>query len=87
VFGIDETLARRRGAKISAKGIYRDGGRSSKSHFVKASGLGWVSVMRLTRIPFAQRIWALPFVTALAPWERYYQQRGHAPKEITDGAR
>jgi len=39
VIGIDETLERRRGAKIKAKGIYRDPVRSSKSHFVKASGL------------------------------------------------
>ncbi len=87
VFGIDETIERRRGDKISAKGIYRDAVRSSKSHFVKASGLRWVSVMWLTRIPFAQRIWALPFLTALAPSERYYEQRGRQPKKITDWAR
>jgi len=66
VFGIDETSERRRGEKIAAKGIYRDPVRSSQSHFVKASGLRWMSVMGLTRIPFAQRIWALPFLTALA---------------------
>src|SRR5215213_9465768 len=35
VLGIDETLERRRGKKISAKGIYRDPVRSSHSHFVK----------------------------------------------------
>ena len=95
VFGIDETIERRRGDKITAKGlttvkskgIYRDGVRSSKSHFVKASGLRWISVMWLTRIPFAQRIWALPFLTALAPSERYYQERGRKPKAITDWAR
>jgi len=39
VFGLDETIERRRGEKIAAKGIYRDPVRSSKSHFVKASGL------------------------------------------------
>ena len=39
VFGIDETLERRRGRRINAKGIHRDGVRSSGSHFVKASGL------------------------------------------------
>ena len=61
VFGIDETIERRRGDKIAAKGIYRDPVRSSRSHFVKASGLRWISVMWLTTIPFAQRIWALPF--------------------------
>jgi DDE superfamily endonuclease len=87
VFGIDETIERRRGDKITAKGIYRDGVRSSKSHFVKASGLRWISVMWLTRIPFAQRIWALPFLTALAPSERYYQERGRKTKAITDWAR
>ena len=87
VFGVDETIERRGGEKIAAKGIYRDPVRSSKSHFVKASGLRWISVMWLTRIPFAERIWALPFLTALAPSERYYQERGRKPKKITDWAR
>src|SRR5258707_3828727 len=87
VFGIAETLERRRGEKIAAKGIYRDPVRSSKSHFVKASGLRWISVMWLTTIPWAQRAWALPFLTALAPSERYYDARGRQPKKITDWPR
>jgi hypothetical protein len=87
VFGVDETIERRRGEKIAAKGIYRDPVRSSHSHFVKASGLRWVSLMWLTRVPFAERIWALPFLTALAPSERYYAERGRSPKKITDWAR
>lgn len=87
VFGVDETIERRRGERIAAKGIYRDPVRSSQSHFVKASGLRWVSLMWLTRIPFAERIWALPFLTALAPSERYYQERGCSSKKITDWAR
>jgi DDE superfamily endonuclease len=87
VFGIDETIERRRGESIAAKGIYRDGVRSSKSHFVKASGLRWISVMWLTAIPWAQRIWALPFLTALAPSEGDYEQRGRRSKKITDWAR
>jgi hypothetical protein len=87
VFGIDETIERRRGEKIAAKGIYRDPVRSSKSHFVKASGLRWISVMWLTTVPFAQRIWALPFLTSLAPSERYYQERGRKAKTHLDWAR
>lgn len=87
VFGIDETIERRRGERINAKGIYRDPVRSSKEHFVKASGLRWVSLMLLTPIPWAQRIWALPFLTVLAPSERYYQQQGRKPKKLTDWAR
>jgi hypothetical protein len=86
VFGLDETIERRRGEKIKAKGIYRDPVRSSRSHFVKASGLRWVSLMWLTRVPFAERIWALPFLTALAPSERYYETRGRQPKKVTDWA-
>ena len=51
VVGLDETIERRRGAKIAAKGIYRDPVRSSHSHFVKASGLRWVCLMLLVPIP------------------------------------
>ncbi len=39
VFGIDETIERRWGAKIQARAIYRDAVRSSHSHFVKTNGL------------------------------------------------
>jgi hypothetical protein len=79
VLGLDDTIERRRGVKIRAKGIYRDPVRSSQSHFVKASGLRWLSLMLLTEIPWAKRVWALPFLTALCPSERYYQaqERGH----------
>ena len=87
VFGIDETLERRRGRRIKAKGIYRDAVRSSASHFVKASGLRWISLMCLTPIPWARRTWALPVLTALAPSERYYQEMGRTHKKITDWAR
>ena len=50
VLGLDETIERRWGAKIKARGIYRDPVRSSRSHFVKASGLRWMSLMLLVRI-------------------------------------
>ena len=71
VLGLDDTIERRWGAKITARGIYRDPVRSSDSHFVKTSGLRWLSLMLLTPIPWAGRVWALPFLTALAPSERY----------------
>lgn len=50
IFAIDEHLERRRGHKIAAKGIYRDSVRSSKSFFVKSSGLRWVCLMLLAPI-------------------------------------
>ena len=87
VFGIDETLERRRGPKIKSLGIYRDAVRSSRSHLVKASGLRWISLMWLGQIPWAGRYWALPVLTVLAPSARYYQRQGRRHKKLTDWAR
>jgi DDE superfamily endonuclease len=87
VIGVDETLERRRGKKIAAKGIYRDAVRSSHEHFVKASGLRWVCLMLLVPLPWARRVWALPFLTVLAPSERYDRDRGRRHKTLTDWAR
>jgi DDE superfamily endonuclease len=70
IVGIDETIERRRGRKIAAAGIYRDPVRSSRSHFVKVRGLRWMCAMLLVPIPWAGRVWALPFLSVLAPSER-----------------
>jgi hypothetical protein len=90
VFGLDDTLERRRGVKIAAKGIYRDPVRSSHGHLVRASGLRWLCLMLLAPVPFAKRVWALPFLTVLCPSQRYWQ--AHRPqrqqhKKLTDWAR
>jgi hypothetical protein len=87
LIGGDDTIERRRGARIVARGIYRDPVRSSHSHFVKASGLRWLNLMLLVPIPFAQRVWALPFLTILAPSERYYEGKVRAHKKSTDWMR
>jgi hypothetical protein len=87
ILGVDDTIERRRGKRIGAKGVYRDPVRSSKSHFVKASGLRWLSLMLLVPIPWAGRVWALPFLTALAPSERYCREHGRRHKKLTDWAR
>jgi len=87
VFGLDETIERRWGRQIRARGIYRDPVRSSGSHFVKASGLRWLSLMWLTEIPWARRVWALPCLTVLAPSERYYAASPRTPKKLLDWAR
>jgi len=95
VIGVDDTLERRWGKRIAARGIYRDAVRSSHGHFVKASGLRWVkasglrwvSLSLLAPIPWAGRVWALPFLTVLAPSERFAQERGRSHKRLTDWAR
>jgi hypothetical protein len=86
VVGIDETLERRYGRKISAKGVYRDPVRSTHETFVKSSGLRWVCAMLLAEIPWASRVWALPFLSVLAPSECYAARRGKRHKKITEWA-
>jgi hypothetical protein len=86
ILGIDETLERRYGKRISARGVYRDPVRSTQENFVKSSGLRWVCAMLLVEIPWASRVWALPFLSALAPSERYAAKRGKRHKKITEWA-
>ncbi|WP_051358277.1 IS701 family transposase, partial [Rubidibacter lacunae] len=84
---IDDTIERRWGRRIAARGIYRDPVRSSRDHCVKASGLRWLSLMLLVKVPWAQRLWALPVLTALTPSARYNQQQGRRHQTLTDWAR
>lgn len=67
VLFIDETLERRKGPKIKAKGYYRDAVRSSKKVVVKSSGLKWLTLAVSWRFPFSERHFALPFMTVLEP--------------------
>jgi DDE superfamily endonuclease len=87
VVALDDTLERRWGRRIRARGIYRDPVRSSRGHFVKASGLRWLSLMLVVPVPWAGRAWALPFLTVLAPSERSARERGGRHKRLTDWAR
>ena len=87
VFGIDETVERRWGRKIAAKGRYRDPVRSTDDRVVITPGLQWVSLMLLTHIGWAGRYWALPFLTALVPSHRYDRRRNRRHKTFTDYAR
>jgi hypothetical protein len=84
---LDDTIERRRGRRIAAKGIYRDPVRSSDAHFVKASGLRWMSLTLLAPIPWAGRVWALPFLTALVPSERFCRERSRRHRSLLDVGR
>jgi hypothetical protein len=80
-------IERRRGKQIAAAGIYRDPVRSSRSHFVKVRGLRWICLMLLVPVPWAQRVWALPFLSVLAPSERASGRRGRRFKPLITWAR
>jgi hypothetical protein len=65
VLGADDTVERRRGRTITAKGGDRDAVRATKKPVLRWFGLTWVSRMLLVPVPWAQRVWALPCFTAL----------------------
>jgi hypothetical protein len=77
VLGADDTVERRSGRKIAAKGCYRDAVRSSKKYVVHCFGLKWVAMMVLVPVPWANRVWALPFLTVLCWPATKSQQRRH----------
>ena len=71
---------------LTAKGIYRDPVRSSHGHFVKTSALRWVCLTLLAPVPWASRVWALPFLSALAHCERYAKECAKRHKPLTEWA-
>src|SRR5947209_2077748 len=89
ILGLDDTIERRRGRKLTARAIYYDAARSSKACFQKTSGLRWMCVALLVPVGWAARVWALPFLTALCPSERYapYVRRGRRHKPLVERAR
>ena len=84
IVAADETLERRQGDKIKAKSVFRDAARSSKKHTVTSYGLRWVSMALLVPVPWSSRVWALPFLTVLAPSEKTNQANGKRHKTSID---
>jgi len=87
VLGSDDTMERRRGEKMAAKGIDRDPVRASPAHVVNASGWRWVSLMLLAPIRWTTRVWGRPWLPVLSPSARYDPHRGRSPRPWLDRAR
>jgi hypothetical protein len=85
VLAADDTLERRSGRRIKARGCYRDPIRSSRKHVVTCFGLKWVALMVLVPVPWSQRVQALPVLTTLSWPEGAGRRRGH--KTSIDWAR
>ena len=82
VIAVDGHLERRQGKKIKAKGCYRDPVRSSKSCIVKSFGLKWLSMTVLKQFDWANRSFALPFLTVLVPHPKSEAQRSRRHKTL-----
>jgi hypothetical protein len=77
VLGADDTVERRSGRKITAKGGYREAVRSTKKPVIRCFGLKWVAMMLLVPVPWARRVGAMPFLTALGRPAKPQDQRRH----------
>ena len=86
IIAIDETIERRKGKKIKAKGVYRDAVRSSEKKVVHCFGLKWISMMAIIPLPWSNRPWGLPFFTALAPSKTYNESQNKRHKTTVDWA-
>jgi len=84
IVAADETLERRRGRKIKNKGFFRDPVLSSEKKNVVSEGLRWVSMMILVPVPWSKRVWALPFLTVLAPHWKTNGSQGKRHKTTID---
>ena len=87
LIAVDETLERRKGKKIKAKGAYRDAVRSSQSKVVTSFGLKWECMMLIVPLPWCKRPWALPFLTVLAPSKKSNEAEGRRHKTSLDWTR
>jgi hypothetical protein len=84
LIAVDETLERRRGKKIKAKGLYQDAVQSTQSNVVTSYGLKWEAMMLIVPLPWCKRPWALPFLTVLAPSKRSNEAAGRRHKTSLD---
>lgn len=87
LIAVDETLERRKGKKIKAKGVYRDAVRSSQSKVVTSFGLKWECMTLIVPLPWCKRPWALPFLTVLAPSKKSNEAAGCRHKTSLDWTR
>lgn len=86
VIAIDEHIERRSGRKIKAKGCYRDAVKSSKGFIVRCFGLKWITVMVIRKFSWANRSFALPFMTVLAHSKKSNEKQGKIHKTTIDWA-
>jgi DDE superfamily endonuclease len=85
VLGADDTVGRRRGRQITAKGGDRDAGRSTRTHVIHCCGLTWGVMLLVVPGPWSRRVWALPCLTAWCRPAAQAPPRRH--KTRVDGVR
>ncbi len=87
IIAIDETVERRKGKKIKAKGCYRDAVRSTQNKVIHCFGLKWISMQLIVSVPWARRAWSLPFFTVSAPSKAGDKANGKRHETTVDQTR
>jgi hypothetical protein len=64
---LDTTVERRKGPQIKSINIQRDAVRSTKSRKVLVPGLLWLACTLQIKLPWVDKVWALPFLSILMP--------------------
>lgn len=83
---IDETLERRWGRKITKRGHWRDSLASSKGLNVSTSGLRWLVLAVVVKLPWSRHYWALPCLSVLLTTPKVSQQVGQRHKTVAQVA-
>jgi hypothetical protein len=83
---IDEILERRWGRRIRLQGHYRDPLASSRERSVSSSGLRWLVMAVVVRLPWTKRSWALPIWSIPAPGPNVSEREGHRHKTVAERA-
>lgn len=78
----DETLERRWGRRITKRGHWRDSLASSKGLNVSTSGLRWVVLALVVKLPWSRHYWALPCLSVLLTTPKVSQQLGKRHKTV-----
>jgi len=79
---IDDTLERRYGRRVAYKARYHDPVRSSSGHVATTSGVRWLYICALVRVPWSSRPWALPFLTVPCPTPTVSAQLGKRHRTV-----
>jgi hypothetical protein len=84
---IDDTVTPKKGAHVFGIGSHLDAVRSTKRQKVFTFGHCWVVLAVLVRVPFSDRIWALPILFRLYRTQKECLRRGVAHRKKTELAR
>ena len=85
-FVVDETLERRWGQRIKKRGHWRDSLASSKGRNVSTSGLRWLVLAVVVKLPWSQNFWALPCLSVLLTTPKVSQKLGQRHKTVAQVA-